>query len=399
MKTAASGFHKTDQQGAIARERAEDDFRKESTILEYERAERERFNDEKNRISQVAGTSQPRNQDLDSNEPVPMDGVNDLKAQSVLPDHTTSVLHPHSSFPSQAFHSATYRPFPREQDDPSQTIIIHPGSRFLRIGRANDSLPVSVRNCIYRRFEVDKEGKKVYNGWGRKKGGEHIEEGKGKGKGKEMADEMNEETRSGGQGSTPNGEKLDREGSSAVKDKEEQLSSKVEPSKVHKNLLEPSTSTILPDHEAILTECIDDARKALRDRMRYNKLKLPPGKAEVPVNMAIRYNSASVGQEIPRLSDPYGVEWLEEWNEDKLFPSAVSVEMWLLGVECSLADLVFCNSDFRNVAIRYRICTFQKKHPTNFDTLSSTEHSTWMNMILLIQRYCFQTFRISWKTH
>lgn len=61
-------------------------------------------------------------------------------------------------------------------------------------------------------------------------------------------------------------------------------------------------------------------REEMRQRMKANKLKLPPGKADAPSHLAARYNQGQKPIEHPVERDPYGWEWVEDYTPDVLFP-------------------------------------------------------------------------------
>lgn len=83
-----------------------------------------------------------------------------------------------------------------------------------------------------------------------------------------------------------------------------------------------------PPHRAVqlisayqLDELIVVMRDEMRQRMKANKLKLPPGKADAPSHLATRYNQSQKPTEHPVERDPYGWDWVEDYTPDVLFPS------------------------------------------------------------------------------
>ncbi|KAI5455293.1 actin-like protein arp8 [Naganishia albida] len=139
-----------------------------------------------------------------------------------------------------------------------ETIIIHPGSRYLKIGRGSDLTPISVPNCIFRKVH------------------------------RPQAD---------AEGIAPVGTSLPRtEGEG--------------------RMAEGSTSAEDSERDAVIVSL----RVALRDRMRQEKLKLPAGKADQPILQVTRYNSTQKPIQYRPHNDPYGVDWLEDYSADVVFP-------------------------------------------------------------------------------
>lgn len=54
--------------------------------------------------------------------------------------------------------------------------------------------------------------------------------------------------------------------------------------------------------------------------MRQEKLKLPAGKADQPILQVTRYNSTQKPIQYRPHNDPYGVDWLEDYSADVVFP-------------------------------------------------------------------------------
>lgn len=54
--------------------------------------------------------------------------------------------------------------------------------------------------------------------------------------------------------------------------------------------------------------------------MRLEKLRLPAGKADQPIQQVTRYNSSQKPIQYRPHDDPYGVEWLEDYSANVLFP-------------------------------------------------------------------------------
>lgn len=61
--------------------------------------------------------------------------------------------------------------------------------------------------------------------------------------------------------------------------------------------------------------------------MRMNKLKVPPGRVEQAIAAVKRYNSAVQPVTIEANSDAYGVDWLDDYTSEKLFPGPVCLRM------------------------------------------------------------------------
>lgn len=57
-----------------------------------------------------------------------------------------------------------------------------------------------------------------------------------------------------------------------------------------------------------------------RPRMRQEKLKLPTGKADQPLAQVTRYNATQKPIHYRPHNDPYGVDWLEDYTADVVFP-------------------------------------------------------------------------------
>lgn len=55
-------------------------------------------------------------------------------------------------------------------------------------------------------------------------------------------------------------------------------------------------------------------------RMRQEKLKLPAGKADQPIMQVTRYNASQKPVQYRPHNDPYGVDWLEDYSADVVFP-------------------------------------------------------------------------------
>ncbi|KAJ9104346.1 hypothetical protein QFC19_003988 [Naganishia cerealis] len=146
-----------------------------------------------------------------------------------------------------------------------ETIIIHPGSRYLKIGRGSDLTPISIPNCIYRKTKTSKQD-----------------------------------------GAEEEPEKAAEESISASSSRLTALSSL------------PSSSSVAEQRER--DSVIASLRVALRERMRLEKLKLPAGKADQPIQQVTRYNSSQKPIQYKPHDDPYGVDWLEDYSANILFP-------------------------------------------------------------------------------
>lgn len=54
--------------------------------------------------------------------------------------------------------------------------------------------------------------------------------------------------------------------------------------------------------------------------MRQEKLRLPAGKADQPIMQVTRYNASQKPTQYRPHNDPYGVDWLEDYSADVVFP-------------------------------------------------------------------------------
>lgn len=60
--------------------------------------------------------------------------------------------------------------------------------------------------------------------------------------------------------------------------------------------------------------------------MRLEKLRLPAGKADQPIQQVTRYNSSQKPIQYRPHDDPYGVDWLEDYSSSVLFPDT---NLWI----------------------------------------------------------------------
>lgn len=54
--------------------------------------------------------------------------------------------------------------------------------------------------------------------------------------------------------------------------------------------------------------------------MRQEKLRLPAGKPDQPILQVARYNASQKPTQYKPHNDPYGVDWLEDYSADAVFP-------------------------------------------------------------------------------
>ncbi|KAG7544248.1 hypothetical protein FFLO_03361 [Filobasidium floriforme] len=188
-----------------------------------------------------------------------------------------------------------------EQMDFSKTIVIQPGSRWLRMGRSTDPTPLEIHSCIYRKTPLFKLKSTVY---------EELPPIPTRMENK-LANLLNEEP------APPEPTVSAEAAQEAPKDeKEGEGEDKVEATEetVSAEQLEANKE------EERLDGLIKDLRDNLKHRMQAAKLKLPPGKYENYVATCNRYNGSTRPVQHKAYDDPYAVDWVEDWTPETLFP-------------------------------------------------------------------------------
>ncbi|SPO30652.1 related to ARP8 - Actin-related protein [Ustilago trichophora] len=191
-----------------------------------------------------------------------------------------------------------------------RTIVIHPGSENLRLGRATDLFPISLPNVIARRAKkaappalkpavADEEKADAVNGVN----GEAAKEKAANGQ--DMDVEMADKSEAGADASEEDAEAEEDTSKSLRKNPRRSAANAEKPS---------SPSTPVPAEEAAskpkatLSEGIETIRNDLRAIMRQEKLR-SVGNAK---NLAANYNDSSQPEDVPEHNDLFGLEWIDE---------------------------------------------------------------------------------------
>ncbi|KAF6766960.1 Actin-related protein [Kalmanozyma brasiliensis GHG001] len=164
-----------------------------------------------------------------------------------------------------------------------RTIVIHPGSQNLRLGRATDLFPISLPNVIARRAKKATPPQQVADA---------------------TADAK-----------VTSGEDMDIDEAAADEDEDEGKSSRKNTRRSAANdstsgKQVPSTSAAAEDasEQPSLDEGIEAIRNDLRAIMRQEKLR-SVGNAK---NLAANYNDSSQPEDVPEHNDMFGLEWTDE---------------------------------------------------------------------------------------
>ncbi|CDW99496.1 hypothetical protein [Sporisorium scitamineum] len=184
-----------------------------------------------------------------------------------------------------------------------RTIVIHPGSQNLRLGRATDLFPISLPNVIARRARKAAPASKSAAAQAKAPNAEDIDV--------EMTDKQDAEV---------DAAKGTADASEQAEEEEEEEAAKYlrkNPRRSAANgssLEKPSSSSSAATEDApvssqfSLNEGIETIRNDLRAIMRQEKLR-SVGNAK---NLASNYNDSSQPEDVPEHNDLFGLEWTDE---------------------------------------------------------------------------------------
>ncbi|ORX43767.1 actin-like ATPase domain-containing protein [Piromyces finnis] len=196
----------------------------------------------------------------------------------------------------------------------SDVIVIHPGSRYLRIGKASDAFPTQIPHCIAR--DVSPLKTPILNKTSTNDNKENIN--------KESINEN--ESMEGIENSTKDSEDEEhankrRKGNNSKRiniesDNENNIQRRSLRNKIkNKNNDDDEDTYIYSDELIINKEYIKKLETDIKFRMRLAKMRVTPN-AHSQVQ---QYNIQSIPEVIPDHNDPYKIEWTTTENHEKYF--------------------------------------------------------------------------------
>ncbi|KAJ1017807.1 hypothetical protein NDA16_005124 [Ustilago loliicola] len=188
-----------------------------------------------------------------------------------------------------------------------RTIVIHPGSENLRLGRATDLFPISLPNVIARRAKKSAPPKPNSvddaNGANRTAEDEASKPADAQDMDVDMADKADVEEDEGAEQDTSKTSRNNPRRSAA----NGPSSSPAKATDVHEDDDEEEEHAAVPS-KPTLGEGIEAIRNDLRAIMRQEKLR-SVGNAK---NLAANYNDSSQPEDVPEHNDLFGLEWIDE---------------------------------------------------------------------------------------
>ncbi|CAG8833969.1 40652_t:CDS:2, partial [Gigaspora margarita] len=183
-----------------------------------------------------------------------------------------------------------------EEEEPEQegskVLVIHPGSKYLRIGRASEAFPYVVPQVIARKIFYEKKNMLEDR---QEDMQEDMQEDKQKSKHEDEQEEMNinnEDTRMSVEKNTD----ITMENDDTKSDSGENWSG---------SMGSPAVTEEVEEDEEQFTQVLNEIRKELKDRMKTSKRR-PVANAQAQV---LSFNKSARPETIADHNDPYKVDW------------------------------------------------------------------------------------------